>query len=49
MTSDREEALKMLEAAESRASTIRNQASTITEYQARFQVHTSLILSFSSL
>ncbi|KAK8381897.1 hypothetical protein O3P69_015122 [Scylla paramamosain] len=38
VTSDREEALKMLEAADGRASTIRTQASTITQYQIRFQM-----------
>ncbi|KAK4320548.1 hypothetical protein Pmani_008612 [Petrolisthes manimaculis] len=38
VSSDREEVLKMLEAADSRASTIRTHASTITEYQTRFQM-----------
>ncbi|KAK4311954.1 hypothetical protein Pmani_016585 [Petrolisthes manimaculis] len=38
VSSDREEALKMLEAADSRASTIRTHAFTITEYQTRFQM-----------
>nr|XP_045596380.1 dynein axonemal heavy chain 6-like [Procambarus clarkii] len=38
VTSDREEALKMLEAADARASTIRAQATTITTYQTTFQM-----------
>ncbi|XP_053633338.1 dynein axonemal heavy chain 6-like [Cherax quadricarinatus] len=38
VTSDREEALKMLEAADSRASTIRTQATTVIDYQTTFQM-----------
>ncbi|XP_066941288.1 dynein axonemal heavy chain 6-like [Macrobrachium rosenbergii] len=38
VTSDREEAMKMLEAADSRASTIRAQATTITQHQESFQM-----------
>ncbi|XP_068222067.1 dynein axonemal heavy chain 6-like [Palaemon carinicauda] len=38
VTSDREEAMKMLEAADSRACTIRAQATTIIQYQENFQM-----------
>ncbi|KAK7077712.1 hypothetical protein SK128_023314 [Halocaridina rubra] len=38
VTSDREEALKMLEAADTRASTIRAQATTIKQHQTHFQM-----------